>query len=270
MNKLIGKRLSEVRKAIGLTQENFGKPIGLTRINVTNLESGKVQISTLHALAIEYVYKINSEWLLTGNGESLLSDNESCDSTDSSREQTKLPAVLFEDIQGYENEIDTIVGEGSFSERLRTLIKERLNISQTEFCEKLGLTPGYLSMIIKGKRGPSADLISGVYLHYRDHFHWLITGEYEHEIHTDHEVPYFDPVINEHIEIVKKFKHKEHAKKINESLLKIDSIETLERIDVLVKGMALGMRCEVTFVENSTSSNQNHFSEGNLKNGTEE
>ncbi len=31
-------------------------------------------------------------------------------------------------------------------------------------------------MILSGKRGPSADLIAGLYIHYREYMDWLITG----------------------------------------------------------------------------------------------
>tara|TARA_B100000614_G_scaffold261686_1_gene292030 strand:+ start:283 stop:819 length:537 start_codon:yes stop_codon:yes gene_type:complete len=59
-------RLKFVRKKLGLTQESFAKSIGLNRGKVTSLEIGNVKISTLHALAIEYVHGINKNWLLNG------------------------------------------------------------------------------------------------------------------------------------------------------------------------------------------------------------
>lgn len=61
-------RLKTIRDQLGLTQETLGKILGLNRLNVTNLESGKVKISTLHALAIEHVLNVNKEWLLYGKG----------------------------------------------------------------------------------------------------------------------------------------------------------------------------------------------------------
>ena len=61
-------RLKFIREQLNLTQEKFGKGLGLSRLNITNLESGKVKISTLHALAIEYIHGINKDWLLSGEG----------------------------------------------------------------------------------------------------------------------------------------------------------------------------------------------------------
>jgi len=65
-------RLKIIRDQLGLTQEELGKKLGLNRLNVTNLESGKVKISTLHALAIEHVLNVNKEWLLYGKGNPLI------------------------------------------------------------------------------------------------------------------------------------------------------------------------------------------------------
>ena len=68
MNIDSGKRLKLAREALDMTQDIFAQSIGLKRVNITNLEGGKVKISTLHALAIEYVHNIDANWLLTGKG----------------------------------------------------------------------------------------------------------------------------------------------------------------------------------------------------------
>ena len=59
-------RLKKIRKKLNLTQEMFGKSIGLNRDKIMSLESEKVKLSELHAIAIEYIYKINRHWLLNG------------------------------------------------------------------------------------------------------------------------------------------------------------------------------------------------------------
>ncbi len=64
----------------------------------------------------------------------------------------------------------------NFKNRLRSLLEEKLNIKQVEFCKKLDITQGYLSMILAGSRGPSADLIAGLYIHYSEYMDWIITG----------------------------------------------------------------------------------------------
>jgi len=64
-----------------------------------------------------------------------------------------------------------------FSKRLRVLIKNKLDLTQVEFCKGVGITQGYLSMVLGGKRGPSADLIIGIFLNYSEYLFWLLTGE---------------------------------------------------------------------------------------------
>lgn len=70
----IENRLKYIRKQLRFTQESFAKSIGLNRDSITNLESGKVKISILHALALEHVHGINKEWLLNGEGPMLTRD----------------------------------------------------------------------------------------------------------------------------------------------------------------------------------------------------
>ena len=62
--------------------------------------------------------------------------------------------------------------------RLKSLI-EYLGISQAQFANNIGITQGYLSMILKGKRGASAELLAGLYNYYSEYFHWVLTGEGE-------------------------------------------------------------------------------------------
>jgi len=54
----------------------MGEPLGLSQSNIRDLESGKVKFSTLHALAIENIYKISSKWLLTGEGSHYIKGEE--------------------------------------------------------------------------------------------------------------------------------------------------------------------------------------------------
>jgi len=61
-------RLRHAREALELTQDELARSIGLKRVNITNLETGKVKISTLHALALEYVHRVDARWLLNGDG----------------------------------------------------------------------------------------------------------------------------------------------------------------------------------------------------------
>ena len=64
-----------------------------------------------------------------------------------------------------------------FSLRLKEFISDRLKLSQAAFADKIGLSKGYLSQILSGKSGPSAELIIGIYLNYGDYLGWLLTGK---------------------------------------------------------------------------------------------
>lgn len=81
-----------------------------------------------------------------------------------------------------------------------------------------------------------------------------------------------DPIILEHIELVKQFSHKEQAKKINEYLLTIDKqySDNLKEVEWILQGMAAGLKFKFEVVNNSHLSNQTGNTEGKLKNGTED
>ena len=65
----------------------------------------------------------------------------------------------------------------NFSKRLNQLLKKTLKITQKEFCDKVGISEAYLSMILNKKVGPSAELIAGIFLNYNEYLHCLLTGE---------------------------------------------------------------------------------------------
>ena len=69
--------------------------------------------------------------------------------------------------------------DDKFADRLRELIEEKLKIKHTDFAKKIGITSGYVSMVVTKKRGPSAELIAGVFIHYSEHLSWLLTGEHQ-------------------------------------------------------------------------------------------
>nr|WP_319490254.1 helix-turn-helix transcriptional regulator [uncultured Desulfobacter sp.] len=88
-------RLKKIRKKLNLTQELFGKSIGLNRDKIMSLESEKVKLSELHAIAIEYIYNINRDWLLNGidpmckntNGDLISTQKQNINSPDESNDK---------------------------------------------------------------------------------------------------------------------------------------------------------------------------------------
>ena len=62
------ERIIEVRKDISLTQEEFGKRIGVTRAAVSNIESGNRGVTDQMRRSICREFGISEEWLRNGTG----------------------------------------------------------------------------------------------------------------------------------------------------------------------------------------------------------
>lgn len=68
-NNTSGDRLRTVRQKLGLSQSDFGKPIGMGRGEVANIEYGLTEIKEVKIPLICNVYGISETWLRTGEGE---------------------------------------------------------------------------------------------------------------------------------------------------------------------------------------------------------
>ena len=62
-------RIKLIRKEAGLSQEAFAKSIGLSRVMIAQVETDKAIFSDRTINDICRIYKVNEEWLRTGNGE---------------------------------------------------------------------------------------------------------------------------------------------------------------------------------------------------------
>ena len=77
----IKNRIYSIREALSLSQEAFGKRIGVTRSAVSNYESGDRNITERTIILICSEFNVNKEWLRTGEGDMfLVSDFVSLDS----------------------------------------------------------------------------------------------------------------------------------------------------------------------------------------------
>lgn len=65
-------RIKQVRKAVGLTQVEYGKRLGVAGNTITNYENGMREPSNAVITAICREFNINEEWLRTGNGHMLV------------------------------------------------------------------------------------------------------------------------------------------------------------------------------------------------------
>ena len=76
----MNNRLKELRKTLGLTQEQFAKRLGLKRQTVAAYEIGKIVPSDSTRLLICHEFSVNDDWLLNGAGDMfVVSDDETAD-----------------------------------------------------------------------------------------------------------------------------------------------------------------------------------------------
>ncbi len=72
--KTVGERIKEVRKALGLSGEAFGKPIGLSRGALSNIERNTNGASDRTIRLICSKYCVDYFWLTEGKGEMFIDD----------------------------------------------------------------------------------------------------------------------------------------------------------------------------------------------------
>lgn len=61
-------RIKELRRILGLSQDEFGRRLGVTRGAVTNIELNKVEPKPLFIDLICREFNVNEHWLRTGEG----------------------------------------------------------------------------------------------------------------------------------------------------------------------------------------------------------
>ena len=72
----MNNRIRELRKALGMTQEEFGAKVKLRPSTITNYEIGTRTPSPALISAICQAYGVNEHWLRTGEGEMFLPRTE--------------------------------------------------------------------------------------------------------------------------------------------------------------------------------------------------
>lgn len=69
----MNERLREIRKALGMTLEEFGKKVGVTRSAVGRIEKGERTLTEQMILSICRTFHVDYFWLTEGTGEMFLS-----------------------------------------------------------------------------------------------------------------------------------------------------------------------------------------------------
>lgn len=67
----MNERVKELRTALGLTLEKFGKPLGVTKTAIGRIEKGDRGVTDQMFKSICREYNVNEEWLANGTGEML-------------------------------------------------------------------------------------------------------------------------------------------------------------------------------------------------------
>ncbi len=65
----MNERIRELRNALGITLEEFGGRLGVTRTAISRLERGNRSVTDQMAVAICREFGVNEQWLRTGEGE---------------------------------------------------------------------------------------------------------------------------------------------------------------------------------------------------------
>jgi len=68
MDKNIGKRIKELREKFNITQEKLAKRIGIPRPAVSQIESGKREITSTELKKISEIFEISIDELLSPQG----------------------------------------------------------------------------------------------------------------------------------------------------------------------------------------------------------
>ena len=65
----VGRRIREIRRGEGLTQEGFAAATGYTNVQIHLVESGKVKPSDKFLHKVSKAFEVRMEWLITGVGD---------------------------------------------------------------------------------------------------------------------------------------------------------------------------------------------------------
>lgn len=87
--KIMNERLKTIRKELSMSQDTFGKRLGVTGAGISKIESGDRGMTEQMILSVCREFNVREEWLRTGNGEMFLDFTED--------EFSKAAAMLSDD-----------------------------------------------------------------------------------------------------------------------------------------------------------------------------
>ena len=112
----MNERIKKLRQTLGLSQDEFGRRLGVTRGAVTNIELNKVDPKPLFVDLICREFNVNENWLRTGEGDMFIQ-----------RTRDEELAAFFGDV---------LSGEPDFKRRLLSVLS-RLDTEEWAMLEKV-------------------------------------------------------------------------------------------------------------------------------------
>ena len=70
------ERVREIRKVKGLTMRQFGEKIGVVGSTISDIENGRRSLNRQNLLAICREFRVNEDWLRTGEGSMFVEPDE--------------------------------------------------------------------------------------------------------------------------------------------------------------------------------------------------
>lgn len=127
-NTMLGKRINELRRASGMTQEELGKKLGVIKQTVSSWENDSSEPNHAATIALAKLFGVTTDYLLGAEGDTM------------GTEETI-------------NEITQRVGRNIRS------IREQAGLSQREFAEGFGVSAGAVGMWETGRRQPDLNML---------------------------------------------------------------------------------------------------------------
>lgn len=127
-NTLLGKRINELRKSSGMTQEEFGKKLGVIKQTVSSWENDLSEPNHAATIAIAKLFGVTTDYLLGAEGDAMGTEEKI-------------------------NEIAQRVGRNIRS------IREQAGLSQDEFAEGFSVKQPTVANWETGKRQPDLNML---------------------------------------------------------------------------------------------------------------
>lgn len=74
---MINEKIKKVRKALSLSQEEFGKRLGVTKTAICAIENGRRNLTSQMETSIYREFNVNPDWLHHSNGEMFIETDNS-------------------------------------------------------------------------------------------------------------------------------------------------------------------------------------------------